>query len=109
METDPIISVACSTEDWSNLGATTEGVVKGKTLEIPVHLGRNEIGGSLLRMEVKEITKDTIHFKAGDYSYDYTLRKGAPAVCVTYTVGGYTDHDGCDWDGTDYNYWISWK
>ena len=105
---NPIITIQSSTEDWSNLGATSEGIVKGDTLEIPIHLGRNELCG-LLRMEVKEITEDTIVFEAGDYYRERTLKKGGSAVCVTYTVGGYTDHEGCDWGGTDYDYWISWK
>lgn len=107
MNTDPIITVQCSTEDWSNLGATSKGIVKGETLEVPIQLGRNEICG-MLRIDVKEITDDTIEFETFG-SYPQTLKKGGPAVCVTYTVGGYTDHEGCDWDGTDYDYWISWK
>ena len=103
---DPIVTIQCSTEDWSNLGATSNGIVKGKTLEVPLHLGRNEFG--MLRMNVKEITEDSISFETYGH-YPQTIKKGGQAVCVTYTVGGYTDHDGCDWDGTDYDYFISWK
>ena len=104
---DPIVTIQSVTEDWSNLGATSKGIVNGPTLEVPIHLGINDFG--MLRMDVKEITEDTILFNGGDYSREHTLRKGNPAICVTYTVGGYSDHDGCDWDGTDYDYWISWK
>ena len=105
MDSTPIITIHSTTEDWSNLGATTHGIIEGDTIQVPVQLGRMEY--SILRMDVEEITEDTIRFRAGGYNRE--LHKGGQSVCVTYTIGGYTDHEGCDWDGTDYDYWISWK
>ncbi len=107
METNPIITIKCSTADWSNLGYTVCPSEDKGTIEVPIHLGMNRID-AFLEMEVTEITEDVIRFKASYYIYE--LHKGGKnQVCVTYTVGGYTDHDGCDWDGTDYNYYLTWK
>ena len=107
METNPIITIKSTTEDWSNLGATCEPSVDQGTIQVSIHLGINRIG-SFLELDVKEITDNVIRFDASFYTYE--LLKGDPhPVCVTYSIGGYTDHEGCDWDGTDYDYWISWK
>lgn len=105
METNPVITIHSATSDWSNLGATREAFVDKQTIQVPVQLGEMKID-HFLEMDVEEITEDTICFRAAGYKHE--LRKGQQ-VCVTYTVGGYTDHDGCDWDGTDYDYFISWK
>ena len=104
---DPIITIHSSTEDWRNLGYTVFPAEDRGTIEAPIHLGMNHIG-TFLELDVYEITDEVIRFKASYYNYE--LRKGAQnQVCVTYTVGGYTDHEGCDWDGTDYNYYLIWK
>ena len=107
MDITPILTIKSTTEDWSNLGYTVHPSDDNGTVEVPVHLGMNRIG-AFLELDIFEITEDTIRFKASYYTY--VLHKGGnDQACVTYTIGGYTDHDGCDWDGTDYNYYIIWK
>ena len=105
---DPIITIHSTSTDWKNLGATVFEPYDRHTIKVPFHLGEMHLD-TFLRLKVEEITEDTIKFRGGDFNYYYELKKGGGKVCVTYSVGGYTDHDGCDWDGTDYDYWLSWE
>ena len=105
---NPIITIKSTSTDWKDLGMTEFEPYDRHTIKVPFHLGRMEID-TFLRIDVETITEDTIIFRGGDYNYLYELHKGGNAVCVTHTVGGYTDHDGCDWDGTDYDYFLSWE
>ena len=78
---------------------------KGRTISIEVEEGQ-EYRVGLLSLEIKSITSDTIVFSIWPKD-PVTLKKGEPYL-FTKTLSGYTDHEGCDWDGTDYDYTIRW-
>ena len=99
------LTIHCAEEDWCNLGATTKGITNQNTIEVEVHEGEETRVG-LLRLEIMSITNECIRLKI--YGDEKELRKGS-SIFHTVTVPGYTDHEGCDWDGTDYDYSISWK
>ena len=100
-----VLTIHCSEEDWSNLGATCKPRVDNGTISIEVEEGQ-EYRVGLLSLEIKSITSDTIVFSIWPKD-PVTLKKGEPYL-FTKTLSGYTDHEGCDWDGTDYDYTIRW-
>ena len=105
---NPVITIESFSEEWRNMGATCDPSTNMGKMEVEIHEGRNEFG--MLSIYVTSITNDTICFKAGwPCSYNYELHRGKNQVCVTETVAGHTDHDGCDWDGTDYNFYLKWE
>ncbi|MBR1809730.1 MAG: hypothetical protein IJ776_10150 [Paludibacteraceae bacterium] len=105
---NPVITIETFREKWRDMGATCDPATNLGKKTVEIHEGNNNFG--MFSINVTSITKDTISFKAGwPCSYNYELKRGGDEVCVTETVGGYTDHDGCDWDGTDYNFYLKWE
>ena len=101
------LTIHCAEEDWCNLGATSKGITNQHSIEVEVHEGEETHVG-LLRLNILSINDNCIRLRiCGDSERE--LRKGENTIMRTITVGGYTDHEGCDWDGTDYDYAISWK
>ncbi|UKK48958.1 hypothetical protein L6475_03045 [Prevotella sp. E9-3] len=97
-----MLHVHWTDDEWSMGGGSK---VERKKFDIEAKVGELDIQG-FRSVRIEEIRPNAIVFK----EYDCPSRILTPGESIHFSnsIDGYEDHDGCVWDGDDYDMTVSW-